>query len=98
MSLLPTQEGRTNLLKLAGLLRELFNSDDYRTVCTYSDHIASLQDAHDEAAKHPKGSPENYRLYGIATKTYRIALSYAIKNGLPRPNDVLAECGYGVRP
>jgi hypothetical protein len=89
-----TPENKAALLKLSALLRELFERDEYRTVATYVTQCSELQDAHDEFLKHPKGTEENRRAYGIAKKLFDNARIYAHKNNLPHPNEMLAACGY----
>jgi hypothetical protein len=82
--------------KLAALVRELCASPDYAHIAHYAALIAALQDARDEVAKFPKGSPENARLWGLATKVYNAARNYAAKYKLEAPNEVMRASGYQV--
>jgi hypothetical protein len=91
-----TPENRERLLKLSALLRELFERDEYRTVCTYVNQCSDLQDLHDEMAKQAEGSREYFQAYAAATKIYNNARLYALKNNLPHPNELLRACGYKV--
>jgi hypothetical protein len=87
---------RESIVKLAALVRSLFDHDEYKHAAHYSALMADLMTAHDARNAHPKGSPDWYRLHDAATKVYHAANSYALKWNLTAPNEVLRESGYTV--
>jgi hypothetical protein len=89
-----TQRNPEAVKKLAALVRELSDSDQYRHLMYYSHLIATLQDFHDQLATLKKGTSEQRQAYAAATKIYNAARVYALEHGFDHPNAVMQSCGY----
>jgi hypothetical protein len=82
------------VVRLAALIRELANSDEYRHIAHYSSLIADLQNLHDAMNAEVAGSSAHYSAHAAATKAYHAARSYALKWRLESPSSVMVRSGY----
>ncbi len=92
----PPPSNREAVQKLAALVCELAERDEFQHLMYYSHLIATLQDFHDRLAELKPGSPDHYMVYGGATKIWNAARNYAREHGFDDPNSILRECGYQV--
>jgi hypothetical protein len=84
------------LTELARLVKEVAAQESMKCVATYAGALAELSTLHDEAARHPKGTPENFAAFTATRKLWDAARVYAKKYGLQHPTDALREMGHSV--
>lgn len=84
------------LHELARLVKEVTAPESMKHVATYAGALAELATLHEEIAKHPKGTPENYAAFATTRKLWDAARVYAKKYGLQHPTDALRDMGYPV--
>jgi hypothetical protein len=84
------------LQELARLVKEVAAQPGMKHAATYAGAIAELACMHDEAARHPKGSPKNHAAFAATRKLWDAARVYAKKYGLQHPTDALRDMGYPV--
>lgn len=84
------------LTELARLVKEVAAQESMKYVATYAGALAELATLHDEIARHPKGTPENYAAFAATRKLWDAARMYAKKYGLQHPTDALRDMGYPV--
>jgi hypothetical protein len=91
-----TPPRKESIARLASIVRELFNSDEFKHVAHYAALLADLQDAHDRRNEFAEGSAQWHREHEHATKQYHAARVYALRYKLESPNDVMRASGYNV--
>jgi hypothetical protein len=84
------------LTELARLVKEVAAQESMKYVATYAGALAELATLHDEIARHPKGTAENYTAFAATRKLWDAARVYAKKYGLLHPTDALRDMGYPV--
>jgi hypothetical protein len=80
--------------RLAAMVRELTDRDDFKHTMYYAHLIATLQEFHDRLAELERGSQQQREMYAAATKVFKAARAYASDHGFDHPNKVMAESGY----
>ena len=84
------------LLELARLVKEVADQPSMKQVATYAGALAELSTLHDEAARYPKGTPENAAAFAATRKLWDAARMYSKKYGLPHPTEALRDMGHAV--
>jgi hypothetical protein len=79
--------------RLAALLRQLAERDDFKPLMHYAHLIAFLQSLHDEMST-AKGTTAFGAINSAAIKVFKAARTYASEHSLEHPNTVLKACGY----
>jgi hypothetical protein len=84
------------LIELARLVKEVADQPSMKQVAMYAGALAELSTLHDQAARYPQGTPENFAAFAATRKLWDAARVYAKKYSLQHPTEALREMGHAV--